>query len=90
MGRLLEIARAALAETEPQDARQTDTGHLPLIRTAAPITGRLVEDFEERPCWHCGGSGRCGCVTCGRFEPHLAWQPGPCKPCGIRKHARVQ
>jgi TubC N-terminal docking domain len=41
-------------------------------------------------CWHCTGSGKCACVSCGRFEPRAAWSPGRCKPCEVRGRERVQ
>jgi hypothetical protein len=41
-------------------------------------------------CWHCGGSGQCDCITCGRFETRAVWKAGKCKPCEARGRERVQ
>lgn len=41
-------------------------------------------------CWHCGGSGKCDCVTCGRFEPHAVWKAGKCKPCEAGAREGIQ
>lgn len=90
MGRLLEIARAALAEAEPHDVKRTDAQAMTLIRANAPIIGRVVDDLDECPCQHCGGSGQCDCMTCGRFETHAVWKPGRCVPCEVSARARIQ
>jgi hypothetical protein len=91
MGRLLEIARAALAETEQAKSRGTDK-ELP-IRMDAPTADRTKQAYAEseyRPCWHCGGSGECNCISCGSLEAHAVWKAGPCAPCKVRGRARVQ
>lgn len=89
MGRLLEIARAALAETEPQDPKRRDNGGLTLIRIPVPKTQRAVQDLE-RKCWHCGGTGECSCINCGHLESHAVWKAGPCVPCRQKNPDRVQ
>jgi hypothetical protein len=40
-------------------------------------------------CWHCGGSGRCDCISCGVMKPSVSWAAGECAACNSRK-ARVQ
>jgi hypothetical protein len=47
--------------------------------TDLPPFPRMVRD----PCWHCGGSGRCDCSSCGSNRAG-AWGPGPCVPCKTR------
>jgi hypothetical protein len=50
-----------------------------------------VESELEPTCWHCGGSGRCGCIACGVMKPSTAWDAGPCVPCQNRaKKGRPQ
>lgn len=44
----------------------------------------------ESLCWHCGGSGQCNCISCGRFETIAVWKAGQCLPCEVRKRERVQ
>jgi hypothetical protein len=39
-------------------------------------------------CWHCGGSGRCGCSSCGVMWPQVTWAAGECLAC--RAGVRVQ
>lgn len=41
-------------------------------------------------CWHCAGSGKCDCISCGRFETRTVWKAGRCKPCEARGRERVQ
>jgi hypothetical protein len=89
MGRLLEIARAALTETRTQDAKYTDTDHGSQVGAVA-ITERVVENAYESPCWHCAGSGHCDCITCGHLEAHAAWTSGRCIPCSLRTQPKVQ
>lgn len=45
---------------------------------------------EEDTCWHCAGSGKCNCITCGHMESHAEWAAGPCVPCKVRKREPVQ
>jgi hypothetical protein len=89
MGRLLEIARAALTEAEPQDAKRTDNAALTLIQIPVPKTGQAIQDLDH-PCRHCGGTGECSCISCGHLESHGEWKTGPCVPCGQKNLDCVQ
>ena len=60
--------------------------HKPEILAA--LARRLV--LCSPTCWHCGGSGQCDCVTCGRFETRAVWKPGPCVPCEVSARVRIQ
>jgi hypothetical protein len=35
----------------------------------------------SKPCWHCGGSGVCGCSICGVMKPLVVWATGGCVAC---------
>lgn len=35
-------------------------------------------------CWHCGGSGRCKCSSCGVMKPVVIWAEGDCVACKAR------
>jgi hypothetical protein len=64
----------------------------------SPSVGLYTIDYRagvrvikpDEPCWHCSGSGKCDCMTCGHFEAHATWTPGSCVPCSVRKQAKVQ
>jgi hypothetical protein len=58
--------------------------------TSVTLETTPLSDTEERPYWHCGGTGQCDCITCGRFETHAVWRPGRCVPCKARGRERVQ
>lgn len=46
--------------------------------------------LAEHPCLHCGGSGQCNCISCGRYQAHLEWTAGRCQPCEARKRELEQ
>jgi hypothetical protein len=92
MGRLLDIARAAFVETEQAKPLGPDK-ELPIRMNVSPSdhqTDQPSADSEYRPCQHCNGTGKCDCITCGRFKSHTIWEAGPCVPCDAKARQRVQ
>jgi hypothetical protein len=83
MGRLLDIAKAALADAELEAATPTQT-----VSTVADRPTSLSLDPAERPCFHCAGTGECDCISCGKYRAQMVWGPGPCLPCEVRKRQR--
>lgn len=41
-------------------------------------------------CFHCRGSGRCSCLTCGEYRARMVWSPGVCVVCRVRQGRMVQ
>jgi hypothetical protein len=64
--------------------------HHPWHGCTTPMPPAEVQLTAERPCSHCNGAGACDCITCGRFETHAVWKPGPCVPCRVKGRERVQ
>jgi hypothetical protein len=52
--------------------------------TGEPQTSVLNRALLE-PCWHCGGSGECGCSTCAVMKPAVIWAAGECVACKYRR-----
>jgi hypothetical protein len=66
--------------------------HHPWDGCKIPFTPLPLEPPGIAPvaCRHCGGSGKCACVSCGCFEPHAVWKSGRCVLCEVSARARVQ
>jgi len=62
----------------------------PLAGIGAPVT--VGNPWAGKPCFHCGGSGECDCISCGRYAARMEWAAGPCVPCGYwaREKAKIQ
>jgi len=88
MGRLLDIAKAALAEVGAPDTDELPSiseGMMPTPVIAPANEWQARVSTAERPCFHCGGRGACDCISCGRYVAHMVWTAGLCLPCEARK-----
>jgi hypothetical protein len=81
----------AVLETGESEAIQ-----LGIVRdaSASPTIGQSLKRGSAQPrgfvCWHCQGTGKCGCITCGHLEAHAVWKAGSCVPCDVRRREQVQ
>ena len=56
--------------------------------TVLPRPAKAAQKTEQT-CWHCGGKGKCDCVSCGRYGARAEWTVGPCLPCEAQKRQPV-
>jgi hypothetical protein len=84
------FAELETAELSTAAQRQTTTVEANTETQVTTSAGIPFSDPEEHPCWHCGGTGQCDCISCGRFKSHTIWVAGRCVPCKARGRQNIQ
>jgi hypothetical protein len=74
MARLCQVYRHVISDLDRLFAELETEELSPATQPKPTSTATTSLAINNSPrdwftCWHCGGNGRCDCITCGTFEP---------------------
>lgn len=74
----------ASSPASPSSPGTPAKGREPILGAAEVIQTALVVSVPS-PCFHCGGTGRCDCISCGHYVPCMRWVASGCTACKARQ-----